>query len=455
VQQRDPLFLFHSANFQELAVPNLKNRPSMLRRRYTKPLTVVIAPSGFKESLSAEEAAEHIASGVMRALPQARVLKAPMADGGEGFTRALVHATGGTLHPCRVTGPVGDPVDAFFGFLGGRAQRTAVIEMAAAAGLRLVPRDRRNPMLTTSFGVGELIRAALDAGAQRVLLGCGDSGINDGGAGMVQALGARLLDEKGGELGAGGGELQRLHHIDLRGLDARLARVTLDAAVNWHNVLLGERGVARVFGPQKGATPAQLDMLDAALTRYAACIVQATGRDMGQAPGGGASGGLGAGFAALLGGTLHPRFDIVMQYLELDGLIAQADLVITAEGSLDHQTPYGKVPAEVAQRAKRRGLPVIALAGTIGTGVEINFEHGIDAFASILSRPCTLDEAIAQAGPLLRRASEDALRMVSVGLGLGAAWGSRRGEAAAARGPLPMPGRRQPQAMLTAAPLPT
>ena len=399
---------------------NLKTRLSALRRRSARPMTVLIAPSGFKESLSAEDAADHIAAGVLRALPHARVLKAPMADGGEGFTQALVHATGGTLHPCTVTGPVGEPVQAFFGFLGGASCRTAVIEMAAAAGLRLVPQGKRNPMLTTSRGVGELIAAALDAGAQRVLLGCGDSGINDGGAGMVQALGVKLLDAQGHELAAGGGELQRLHRIDLGGLDPRLATVTLDAAVNWHNVLLGERGVARVFGPQKGATPAQVEALDAALNHYAACIQRATGRAIGHAPGSGASGGLGAGFAALLGGTLHPRFDIVMQYLELDSLIAQADLVITAEGSLDHQTPFGKVPAEVAQRAKRRGLPVIALAGTIGAGVEINFEHGIDAFASILSRPCTLDEAIAQAGPLLRRAAEDTLRMVSVGLRMGA-----------------------------------
>ena len=423
-------------------MPNIKHSLTALRRHANQPLTVLVAPSGFKESLSAEDAADHIAAGVQRALPQARVLKAPMADGGEGFTKALVHATSGTLHDCRVTGPVGEPVDAFFGFLGDRTQRThrtAVIEMAAAAGLRLVPRDRRNPMLTTSRGVGELIRAALDAGAQRVLLGCGDSGVNDGGAGMVQALGGRLLDAQGRELAAGGGELQRLHRVDLSGLDARLAQVTLDAAVNWHNVLLGARGVAPVFGPQKGATPVQVALLDAALTRYAACIHQTTGRQVGHTPGSGASGGLGAGFAGLLGGTLHPRFDIVMQYLELDSLMAQADLVITAEGSLDHQTPYGKVPAEVAQRAKRRGLPVIALAGTIGTGVEINFEHGIDAFASILNRPCTLDEAIAQAGPLLRRAAEDALRMISVGLDMRAARVSRVDKGAATRGHLQAP----------------
>ncbi len=382
-------------------------------------LTVLIAPSGFKESLSAEEAADRIAEGVADSMPGARVIKLPMADGGEGFTQALVNATGGTLRPVRVTGPVGQPVEAFFGLLGGRACRTAVIEMAAAAGLRLVPRDRRNPMLTTSRGVGELIRAALDAGAERVLLGCGDSGINDGGAGMVQALGARLLDVRGRELGAGGGELRRLHRIDLSGLDPRLARVQLDAAVNWHNVLLGERGVARVFGPQKGATPEQVLQLEEALQNWAARIADATGACWGTQPGSGASGGLGTGFAALLGGRLHPRYDIVMQYLELDRLIDEADLVITAEGSLDYQTPFGKVPAEVAARAKKRGLPVIALAGTIGRGVEVNLKHGIDAFASMLSRPCTLEQAIADAGKLLRQSAADMLRMVLVGMRLG------------------------------------
>lgn len=383
-----------------------------------RPFTVLVAPSGFKESLGADEVARHVEAGVRRAMPEARVVQAPMVDGGEGFTEALVAATGGTIERLRVTGPVGEPVDSFFGFLGGCARRTAVIEMAAAAGLRLVPRDRRNPMLTTSRGVGELIRAALDAGAERVLLGCGDSGVNDGGAGMVQALGAKLLDADGWPIGPGGGELSRLAKIKLSTLDPRLARVQLDAAVNWHNVLTGERGVARVFGPQKGATPEQVSVLEGALRRYAGHIRAATGVDVEAMPGAGASGGLGAGFAGLLGGTLHPRFSIVMQYLELDRLLDRADLVITAEGSLDFQTPYGKVPAEVAQRAKRRGLPVIALAGTIGKGVRINFEHGIDAFASILKRPCTLEQAIAEAPKLVERAAEDALRMVAVGMRL-------------------------------------
>jgi glycerate 2-kinase len=398
---------------------------NLIMKTSRKPLTVLIAPSGFKESLGAREVADHIATGVLRAMPHARILKAPMVDGGEGFTDALVDATGGRLRRLRVTGPLGDPVDSFFGLLGGPGPRTAVVEMAAAAGLRLVPRDRRNPLATTSRGVGELIQAALDAGAQRLLLGCGDSGINDGGAGMVQALGGRLLDARGVPIGPGGGALEQLQRIHLGTLDARLATVQLDAAVNWHNGLLGERGVSRVFGPQKGATPEQVERLEAGMARFARLVQATTGRDVAAMPGAGASGGLGAGFAGLLGGTLHPRYDVVMRYLELDRLIEQADLVITAEGSLDGQTPYGKIPAEVAQRAKRRNLPVIALAGTIGKGVRVNLDHGIDAFASILKRPCTLEEAIDNAAKLLVRAAEDAIRMVGVGLALAGPRGVR------------------------------
>jgi glycerate kinase len=381
-------------------------------------MTILIAPSGFKESLTADEATACIAAGILRAMPDATILKAPMVDGGEGFTNTLVNLTGGTLHRLSVTGPVGDPVDSFIGFMGGQPVRTAVIEMAAAAGLRLVPRDRRDPCLTTSFGVGELIGAALDAGAERILLGCGDSGVNDGGAGMAEALGVRFLDDSGRPLARGGAALRHLASIDMTGIDPRLAKVRIDAAVNWHNVLLGPKGVARVFGPQKGATPAQVEELAVAMEVHAKAIERATGIQVGTAPGAGASGGLGAAVLGLLLGRLHPRYEIVMQYLDLDALIDRANLVITAEGSLDGQTPYGKVPSEVARRAKLRGLPVIALAGTIGKGVTLNFEHGIDAFASILKRPCSLEEAIENAGKLLTRAAEDAARLMSVGIRL-------------------------------------
>jgi glycerate kinase len=382
------------------------------------PLAILIAPSGFKECLNPTEVTEAIAVGVLRAMPGARVLRAPMVDGGEGFTEALVRATSGSMRHLTVTGPLGEPVPAFFGFLGGSQARTAVVEIAAAAGLRLVPRNRRDPTRTTSFGVGELIRAALDAGAERVLIGCGDSGVNDGGAGMAQALGVRFLDEESQELALGGGELHRLARIDRAGLDARIQSTPIDVAVNWHNVLLGAHGVARVFGPQKGATPEQIALLEAGLETFARRIHETTGHSIGLQPGSGASGGLGAALMALLDARLHPRFDIIMQYVEFEALLCNADLVITAEGSLDGQT-RGKVPCEVAGHAKRHGIPVIALAGTIGTGVRETFAHGIDAFASILRRPCTLDEAIADARSLLSRGAEDALRMVAVGMGLG------------------------------------
>lgn len=378
-------------------------------------LTVLIAPSGFKESLSVKAVTEAISSGVRKAMPDAEILSAPMVDGGEGTTEALVDATGGRIIKARVTGPVGAPVAGFWGLLGGAGPKTAVIEMAAAAGLSLVPRDRRNPLLTTSRGVGELILAALDHGVERILIGCGDSGINDGGAGMARALGARLLDAQGRELPEGGGALEDLAQIDVSGLDPRLASVRIDAAVNWHNMLLGQKGVARVFGPQKGATPAQVVVLERGLETYAAVIRASLGIELGAMQGAGASGGLGAGLVAFAGATLHPRFEIMLQYLDFDRLLERADLVITAEGSLDGQSPYGKVPCEVARRAKALGIPTIALAGTIGKGARQTLDHGIAAFASIVKRPCSLDEAIAKGDKLLRRAAEDAMRMMQVG----------------------------------------
>lgn len=377
--------------------------------------TVLVAPSGFKESLDVEDVARAISAGVLRACPSAKLLQAPMVDGGEGFTKALVASTGGIMIDRAVTGPVGQPVKSFFGFMGGSGKRTAVIEMAAAAGLRLVPRDSRDPTRTTSYGVGELIIAALDGGAKRILIGCGDSGINDGGAGMAVALGARLLDGDGRDIEPCGGTLAELAAIDLTDLDPRLKSVQIDVAVNWHNMLLGEKGVARVFGPQKGATPRQVELLERGLETYAALILKETGIDLRHAQGAGASGGLGAGLVAFAGARLHPRFDVVMHYLSFEKLLRSADLVITAEGSLDGQSPFGKVPCEVARRARALGIPTIALAGTIGKGVDLTFDNGIDAFASIIKRPCTLDEAIAKGEKLLRRAAEDAMRMIMVG----------------------------------------
>jgi len=381
-------------------------------------LTVVVAPSGFKESMSAQEAARSIADGVRAATPHATVIELPLVDGGEGFTETLVEVTGGRLYPLTVTGPVGLPVRSHFGILGGRGPKTAVIEMAAAAGLRLVARTQRDPLATTTYGVGELICAALDMGVKRILLGCGDSGTNDGGAGMAQALGVRLLDADDLPIGWGGADLARLVSIDRSRRDPRLDKVRIDVACNIHNLLCGPRGVARVFGPQKGASPETVETLARALDNYAGVIERDLGVDVRLMAGGGASGGLGAGLHALIGARLHPRYDIVMQYYDIDRYLRQADLVITAEGGIDFQTPYGKIPAEVARRAKEYNVPVIALAGTVGQGARDNYAHGITAFTSVLPRPCTLEEAFTRAAEFTAACAENVMQMVLAGMQL-------------------------------------
>ncbi|MEU2746149.1 glycerate kinase [Streptomyces collinus] len=374
---------------------------------------VVVAPSGFKESLSAEAAADAIAAGVRRVLPGADIDLVPLVDGGEGTALALAAATGGRIVTTAATGPVGETIAAHFALLGGGD--TAVVEMAAVAGLSLVPHGLRDPGATTTYGVGELIRAALDTGVRRILVGCGDSGTSDGGAGALQALGARLLDAEGRELPHGGRELTRLHRIDPTGLDPRLTEVELLVACNPYNVLCGERGVARVFGPQKGATPAQVEELSAALENWAFVLTRDAAvpdSDLRSGPGTGASGGLGAGLAAL-GARLLPRFDVLLDHLDLDARLARADLVVTAEGALDLQTPRGKVPAEVARRAKLHGRPVLALAGTLGEGA--GDVPGVDACHGILPAPMELAEALLRASELLTDATERALRMIVLG----------------------------------------
>ncbi|ANW20565.1 glycerate kinase family protein [Streptomyces clavuligerus] len=374
-----------------------------------------VAPSGFKESLSAQSAAEAIAEGVRRVVPEAEIDLIPLVDGGEGTAHALAAASGGRLVPLRATGPTGERIGTHFALLGAD-EETAVVEMAAVAGLSLVPRDLRDPGATTTYGVGELIRAALDTGVRRILVGCGDSGTSDGGAGALQALGARLLDADGRELPFGGRELTRVDRIDASGLDPRLAGTEIRVACNPFNVLCGERGVARVFGPQKGATPAQVEQLAAGLERWAAVLTRdlRVGADLYGGPGTGASGGLGAGLAAL-GAQLLPRFDVLLDHLDLDERLARADLVVTAEGALDHQTPRGKVPAEVARRAKRYDRPVLALAGTIGEGAQQVRSAGVDAYSSILPAPVSLTEALGRGGEFLADATERALRMILIG----------------------------------------
>jgi len=378
-------------------------------------VNVLIAPSGFKESLSPEEVADCIEEGILKAQPDAKTYKVPLVDGGEGFTKALIRITGGTLHAVNVTGPVGQEVEAHFGFLGGEGPRTAVLEISSAAGLRLIPANARDPLKTTTYGVGELIKATLDHGARRLLIGCGDSGTNDGGAGMAQALGVHLLDAQGSEIGRGGAELRRLRHIDMLSRDPRINHVDIDVACNWQNVLCGPNGVARIFGPQKGASPQAVAELEAGLNQFADVIEREMAVKMRNMPGSGASGGLGAGLYAFLKAALHPCYDIVMQYLDVDFPLRQADIVITAEGCVDSQTRRGKIPVEIARRAKSRNLPVVVLAGTIGQGAEENFAYGIDSYSSILEAPISISEAMLTASELLIRAAERAMRFIQVG----------------------------------------
>lgn len=382
-------------------------------------MRVLVAPSGYKECLMAGEVAAAMAAGVRRACPEAEVRSIPVVDGGEGFAQAVTQAAGGRMQALDVTGPVGQPVPSRLGWIG---EAMAVMDMASAAGLRLVPPDARDPLRTTTRGVGELIRAALDGGARHILLGCGDSGTCDGGAGMAQALGWRLLDAAGRDLPPGGGALVELARIEAAGRDPRLAGVTIEVACNMGVPLCGPRGVSLGFGAQKGASPAAMERLDAGLARLAEVLARDVGvaglRDM---PGSGASGGLGAGLHALLGARLRPWQEVTFDRLDLDRHIAACDLVLTAEGGLDAQTLRGKAPAEVARRARAQGVPVIALAGTLGEGAGALHGEGIGAFFSSLAAPGPLAQAMARAADDIARCAEQATRAVLIGARIGAA----------------------------------
>lgn len=383
------------------------------------PIRILVSPSGFKECLEPQVVADCIEEGIRRVVPDAIIRKVPLHDGGEGFSAALVAATGGEMRYLMVTGPVRRLVPSHFGFISGDGPKTAVLDMAAAAGLCLVPKTERDPTITTTYGVGELVVAALNEGARHIIIGCGDSGTSDGGVGMCQALGARFLDTSGNELprASGGRTLSSLVDIDLSGLHLQLKDVNIEVVCNWRNVLCGPKGVARVYGPQKGANPEQVKLLAAALDNYASVVGGKLGHDVSRAPGSGASGGLGTGLM-LVGARLRRRYEAMMEYFGIDGLFQDCQLVFTAEGGIDFQTPQGKMPSEVARRAKQHGLPVIALAGTVGPDAYTNYNAGIDAFTSILQTPTTLEKAIQDAELLLKDAAKSAMRMVMVGRSL-------------------------------------
>ncbi|WP_034992511.1 glycerate kinase [Beijerinckia mobilis] len=368
-------------------------------------MKIVIAPDSFKESLSALQVAKALEGGFREIYPDADYVTLPMADGGEGTVEALVAATGGQIHKVKVRGPLGPNVDAFYGMSGDG--RTAVIEMAAAAGLALIAPSERDPTRTTTYGVGELICAALDRGARHLIVGLGGSATNDGGAGLIQALGVRLLDENGKDLSFGGGALAELARIDATALDSRLASCRIEVACDVDNPLIGPRGASAIFGPQKGATPDLVKNLDANLSHYACCIKRDLGVAIADIPGAGAAGGLGAAFIAFLGAELRPGIDIIMKAVGFEAIVADADLVITGEGRIDSQTIHGKTPIGIARVAKRYGKPVIAIAGSLGADVDIVHGYGIDAVFSILYRICSLEEALAETATNLHRAARN------------------------------------------------
>lgn len=354
-------------------------------------MKIVIAPDSYKESLTALEVAEKIRDGFSQVFPDANYDLMPVADGGEGTVSAIMSATKGHYLQKEVVGPLGDPVLASYGITGDG--KTAVIEMAEASGLMLVPKKERNPYITTSFGTGELILDALNHGVTKIILGIGGSATNDGGVGMIQALGGRFLNSDEGILPLGGKALSNLATIDLSDLDPRIAQCEFEIACDVDNPLTGERGASVIFGPQKGATPEMVKVLDYALYNYAMILGEYFDIDINSIKGSGAAGGMGAACVTFLKGTLRAGVEIVTEAIQLETALKDADLVITGEGKIDRQTCFGKVPVGVAKIAKKYQKPVVAIAGCLEEGYELTHEYGIDALFSIVSAPMSLEDA--------------------------------------------------------------
>ncbi len=358
-------------------------------------MKVVIAPDSFKDSLTAKQVANAIAEGLLEVMPDIEYCCIPVADGGEGTMDALVDSTGGSRHNVLVTGPLQTKVMAQFGILGDGT--TAIIEMACASGIELVPLNKRNPMVTTSYGTGELITAALAKNVKKIIVAIGGSATNDGGVGMMMALGAKFLNENGESICLGGQGLEEISTIDISQLEPRLNQVEFVCACDVDNPLTGEKGASAIFGPQKGATPDLVEQLDQAMKNYARCIKNQIGKEVEFVPGSGAAGGMGAALLAFLNAELKPGIDIVLDAVELKKHLKGADLVITGEGRIDGQTIHGKTPVGVSRLAQLKGIPTIAIAGALGDGCSSLRSAGIAGCFSVLSTPCSLEDALEHA----------------------------------------------------------
>jgi len=374
---------------------------------------VVVAPDSYKGSVSAMEVADAMERGILKVFPEAVVRKIPIADGGEGTVESMVGATGGIIRYSAVTGPLGGKVDAHWGILGDG--KTAIIEMAAASGLPLIPREELDPRIATTYGTGELMVAALNEGLRKIIIGIGGSATNDGGTGMARALGVRFLDADDRDIAEGGAALAQLARIDLAGIDPRLAETELTVACDVDNPLCGPRGASAVFGPQKGATPAMVEELDNALAHFARIARAATGRDVAEQAGAGAAGGLGAGLLFFTPAKLRPGVEIVLEACAFTHAVRHAQFVLTGEGRTDYQTAYGKAPVGVARLAKESGapgIPVFCLSGGLGQGADDVLAQGIDAVMSICDRPLSLEECIRDGALLIEAGAERLCRIV-------------------------------------------
>lgn len=371
----------------------------------------VVAPDSFKESMTAKEVCEAMEKGIKNADGDAEVIKVPMADGGEGTVDSLVDATNGQRVTVEVTGPLGNKISAYYGILGNGT--TAVIEMAKASGLEIVEKEKRNPMITTTFGTGELIRDALDHDVKEIIIGLGGSSTNDGGSGMAQALGAKLLDQNNHQISFGGGNLDKLDRIDISNLDSRLQDVKIILASDVTNPLIGKDGASRVFGPQKGATSEMVEKLENNLQHYAKIIKRDLNKDVASVSGAGAAGGLGAGLMAFTTCEMRRGVDLAIEVTKLEEKIRDADYVFTGEGGTDFQTKFGKTPYGVAKLGKKYHKPVISLAGYLGEGIDSLYGEGFTAIFGIIPGACDLSTALKNGPSNVARTTENIVRLLN------------------------------------------
>ncbi len=378
-------------------------------------LRFLIAPGPFKECLPAEEVANAIEEGLREIFPEVIIQKLPMCDGGTGFVNRIVEHSNGFIKYCNIKGPLGDRVDAFYGIASRSGKKIGIIESAIAAGLALVPKEMRDPKATSTYGVGELIKTVLDEGCEEIIIGCGDSATNDGGAGLAKALGVRFLNDQGKELPEGGAQLINLNKIDLTGRDTRVLRSKIEVACNLSSVLCGREGTSRIYGPQKGADSKSVELLSRSMDNYAKVVYQTTGKDIRYIPGAGGSGGLAAALYAFMNARLRFSLHVVTDFLNLESYLQNTDIVITGEGRIDKRTASGKVACAVALTAKKYNLPVLAIAGSIADDVGIIYYNGIDHIEPICPGPVSLDQSILNARKWIAEASARVARLLRVG----------------------------------------